>query len=305
MTFEVTILGSSGALPAHFRHPTAQIVNHNECFFLFDCGEGTQMQLDKFSIRRGKINHVFISHLHGDHYYGLMGLLTSYVLLARKQPLYVYGPQGLKDKIAAHIDINDADIGFEIHINEIAVPDTANCALLIENEHVEIYYFPLVHRITCFGYLLKEKIRPRNVIKSKISSHQLTIAEIIQLKEGKDVARANEVLKNEDFTKAPPKPRSYAFCTDTLPVIDSYDFLKEVDLLYHEATFLHNDIERAAKTHHTTTTQAAQLAKNLKVSKLLIGHFSAKYQNLDMLSEEAKITFANTQLAIEGNTYQV
>jgi len=305
MTFELTILGSSGALPAHFRHPTAQIVNHNELFFLLDCGEGTQMQLDKFGIKRGKINHIFISHLHGDHYYGLMGLLTSYVLLARQQPLYVYGPQGLKDKIAAHIDVTDADIGFEIHINELVVPEINTCSLLIENEYLEIYYFPLAHRITCFGYLLKEKLRQRNIIKSKINEHQLTVTEILQLKAGEDVKRANELLVNEDFTKAPPKPRSYAFCTDTLPVIDNYNFLKEVDLLYHEATFLHNDTERAAQTHHTTTTQAAQVAQNLIAAKLLIGHFSAKYQNLDLLLDEAKQTFKNTNLAIEGETYKV
>jgi len=305
MTFEVTILGSSGALPAHFRHPTAQIVNHNESYFLLDCGEGSQMQLDKFGLKRSRINNIFISHLHGDHYYGLMGLITSYILLSRTQPLYIYGPQGLKDRIAAHIDINDADIGFAIYINELEEPEYGSSNLLTESEILEIYYFPLKHRITCFGYLFKEKLRQRNVIKSKIEEHNLTVSEIIHLKEGKDILRKNEVLKNEDFTKAPAKPRSYAFCTDTLPVIDDYTFLKNVDLLYHEATFLQNDLERATKTYHTTATQAATLANKLNLKQLLIGHFSAKYQNLNMLLDEAKQTFGKTYLATEGETFGV
>lgn len=305
MTFEVTILGSSGALPAHSRHPTAQIVNHNDVYFLLDCGEGTQMQLDKYGIRRSKINHIFISHLHGDHYYGLMGLVTSYILLARKQPLHIYAPQGLKDKIAAHIDVLDEDIGFEININELPEPETGVCTLLIENDSLEIYYFKLEHRITCFGYLFNEKLRPPNVIKSKITEYSLSVAEIIQLKEGKDVVRANEILKNEDFTKPPPAPKQYAFCTDTLPVINDYSFLKEVDLLYHEATFLHNDAERATQTYHTTAKQAADLAQKLALKQLLIGHFSAKYQNINMLLQEARQTFEKTNLAIEGEVFKV
>lgn len=305
MTFEVTILGSSGALPARSRHPTAQIVNHNESYFLLDCGEGTQMQLDRFNLRRSRINHIFISHLHGDHYYGLMGLITSYILLSRTQPLHIFGPEGLKEKIAAHIDVTDADIGFTIHINELNEPENCTCTLLTENENLEIYYFPLVHRITCFGYLFKEKLRQRNVIKSQIEKYKLTVAEIIRLKEGKDIIRESEVLKNEDFTKAPPTPRSYAFCTDTLPIIDDCTFLKDIDLLYHEATFLQDDVERAAQTYHTTAAQAANLAKKLNIQQLLIGHFSAKYHNLNMFLEEAKQTFSNTHLAIEGETFRV
>lgn len=305
MTFEVNILGSSGALPAHFRHPTAQVINHNDNYFLLDCGEGTQMQLDKFGLKRSKIDHIFISHLHGDHYFGLMGLITSYILLARKQPLYIYAPQGLKAIIAAHIDITDPDIGFEINITELIEPETGICSLVIENEVLEVYYFPLDHRITCFGYLFNEKLRSPNIIKSKIGEYTLTVAEIIQLKQGKDIVRGGEVLKNKNFTNPPPSPLQYAFCTDTLPVTKNYGFLQEVDLLYHEATFLHNDEERAAKTHHTTAKQAAEVAKQLNAKQLLIGHFSAKYQNLNMLLEEAKETFENTQLAIEGLVFKV
>jgi len=305
MTFEVTILGCSGALPAHLRHPTAQIVNHNEAYFLIDCGEGTQMQLDKFDLKRSRINHIFVSHLHGDHYYGLMGLVTSYILLARVQPLRIYGPKGLKDKIAAHIDISDPGVGFEIHITELEVPTGNTLNLITTNKYLEVYYFPLQHGITCFGYLFKEKLRQPNIIKSKIEEHKLTVSEIIQLKEGNDIERENEVLKNENFTTPPPKPRLYAFCTDTLPIINTFDFLNEVDLLYHEATFLHEDVERAAQTHHSTAKQAAEVASDLNLQKLLIGHFSAKYKNLNMLLEEAQHTFKNTQLAIEGQTYKV
>jgi len=264
MTFEITVLGSNGALPAHDRHPTAQILNHNESFYLIDCGEGTQMRLDDLNIRRSKINHIFISHLHGDHYYGLMGLLTSYILLGRQQKLTIFSPPGLQQIIDVHMDIKDPKNGFEIDLIELEEREEPQSCFA--NQVLEVFYFPLQHRITCYGYFFKEVKQKRNVIKSK---------------------------------------SSYAYCTDTLPVVQQYDLLKNSNLLYHEATFMHDDVERAAETHHTTTIQAAEVAQALSAKQLLIGHYSAKYKNLEPLLEEAKSVFTNTDLAIEGEKFRV
>jgi len=236
---------------------------------LLDCGEGTQMRLDAYNLRRSKINHIFISHLHGDHYYGLMGLLTSYILLGRQQKLTVYTPPGLQSIIDVHINIKDTDIGFEIEIIELPIPDLPSQCY--QNDMLEVYYYPLKHRITCYGYFFKEVKQQRNVRKDKIEEHNLTVEEIIAL----------------------------------IAVAHQYDLLKDCNLLYHEATFMHNDEERALQTFHTTTKQAAEVAKQLNAQKLLIGHFSAKYKSLEPLLQETKTIFENSALAIEGKTFKI
>jgi len=277
MTFELSILGSNGALPAHGRHPTAQILNHNEAYFLIDCGEGTQMRLDHLNLRRSKINHIFISHLHGDHYYGLMGLITSYILLGRQQKLTVYAPSGIKHIIDIHIDLDDPKNGFEIDIIELAIPETP--MLCYQSAVLEVYYFPLQHRIPCFGYFFKEVKQPRNIIKAKIEEYNLVVEEMIALKDGEDIVRNNELVENHLLTKDPKPQRSYAYCTDTTPFAHQYELLNNCNLLYHEATFMHNDEERALQTFHTTTKQAAEVAQKLQAKQLLIGHFSYPNQN--------------------------
>ncbi len=303
MTFELSILGSNGALPAHGRHPTAQILNHNECYFLLDCGEGTQMRLDANNLKRGRINQIFISHLHGDHYYGLMGLITSYILLGRQQKLTVFAPPGLQSIIDVHIDIHDPNNGFEIEIIELPEPNSP--ALCYESSAIEVYYFPLQHRITCYGYFFKEVKQKRNVIKSKIEEYNLSVEEIIALKDGHNINRNGTDIQNKLLTKDPKAQRSYAYCTDTLPIAHHFNLLKNCDLLYHESTFLHDDEERALQTFHTTTKQAAAVAKQLNAHQLIIGHFSAKYKNLDPLLQEAKAIFENSALALEGEKFKI
>ena len=303
MTFELSILGSNGALPAHGRHPTAQILNHNECYFLLDCGEGTQMRLDACNLKRSRINEIFISHLHGDHYYGLMGLITSYILLGRQQKLTIYAPSGLRSIIDVHIDINDPTNGFEIEIIELPIPDSP--ALCYQSSVIEVFYFPLKHRITCYGYFFKEVKQKRNLIKSKIEEYGLSVEEIIALKDGHNISRNGSEIENHQLTKDPKPQRNYAYCTDTLPIAHQYDLLKNCDLLYHEATFLHDDEERALQTFHTTTKQAAEVAKHLNAQQLIIGHFSAKYKNLDPLLQEAETVFENSALALEGEKFKI
>lgn len=303
MTFELSILGSNGALPAHGRHPTAQVLNHNESYFLLDCGEGTQMRLDALNLKRSKINHIFISHLHGDHYYGLMGLLTSYILLGRQQKLTIYAPPGIQSIIDIHIDIEDSSNGFEIEIVELPILEAPS--LCFQNEVIQVFYFPLQHRITCYGYFFKEVKQKRNVIKDKIEAYNLSVEEIIALKEGQHLNRDGAVIENHLLTKDPKLQRSYAYCTDTCAFAHQYDLLKNCDLLYHEATFMHNDAERASQTFHTTTKQAAEVAKKLNAKQLIIGHFSAKYKNLEPLLEEAKTVFENSILALEGAKFKI
>jgi len=302
MTFELSILGSNGALPAFGRHPTAQVLNHNESYFLIDCGEGTQMRMDEFNVRRSRIHRIFISHLHGDHYYGLMGLITSYILLGRKHKLTIYAPVGIKDIIAVHLDIHNPDNGFEIEIIELEV--NIEPTLCYSSGLLEVFYFPLDHRLTCFGYFFKEVKQLRNVIKSKINEFDLTVEEIKALKAGENILRNNETINNKLLTKDPKPQRSYAFCTDTTPIAKQYGLLKNCNLLYHEATFMDNDEERAAQTYHSTTKQAAEVAKSLNAVQLLIGHYSAN-KNLEPLLTETKAHFSNSLLAIEGQTFKI
>jgi len=302
MTFSVTILGNNAALPAHGRHPTAQILNHNEKLFLIDCGEGTQMQFAKYHIKRSKIEHIFISHLHGDHIFGLMGLITSYFLLGRKKALHIYSPPGLQQIVEVHNQSSESEMSYPLIFHEIAFEEPSK---ILVTKYLNIYAFPLSHRINCYGFLFQEKEKERNINKESIAKYQFTVDEILQLKKGKDVVRANETFKNEEHTLAASPIRSYVYCTDTLPVIDKYPLLKNSDMLYHETTFTKEEIERAEITYHTTTHQAATIAKQLSVKKLLMGHYSAKYKSLEKFELEAREIFAKSYASIEGETYSV
>ena len=302
MTFTVTILGSNSALPAHGRHPTAQVVNHNEKFFLVDCGEGTQMQLSNYKIRRSKIDHIFISHLHGDHYYGLIGLLTSYHLLRRAEPLYLYAPKGLKEIIDLNFTYSNTKLVYDLITREI------NCAaeeLIFENNQLTVHTIPMKHRIPCCGFLFREKPHERKMIAEKLTEYNIPVSEIPDLKKGKDLQLDGRTIPNAELTTEPPAARTYSFCSDTLYNEDFVSQIKDSDLLYHESTFMEDSHERAELTFHSTTLQAASIARKAAVRKLLIGHFSAKYENLQLVLDETKSAFKNTELAIEGQTYSV
>ncbi|MCS6935302.1 MAG: ribonuclease Z [Chitinophagales bacterium] len=303
MQFEVTILGSNGAVAAYERYPSSQALHYNGQTFLIDCGEGTQFRMNKFGIRPGRLDHIFISHLHGDHYFGLAGLLTTFNLNWRQQPLHVYAPRGLEEIIKLQFTYADTKLKFDLHFHPI---DTAAHAVIYEDEHLTVETIPLVHRIPTAGFLFREKKLLRKIIAEKMAEYQIPYAQIPLIRQGSDfVTSDGNVIPNSELTTDPTPARSYAYCSDTLYTESILDIIQHVDLLYHETTFSQLHEARATETFHTTTTQAATLALKAGVKKLLIGHFSARYEDLNALLAECRSIFPNTYLAEEGATFIV
>ncbi len=303
MSFRLTILGTSSALPTSDRYPTAHVLNVHERLFLIDCGEGTQMQMRRYHIHFGKINHIFISHLHGDHFFGLYPLLSTYNLMGRKTPLHVYAPASIEEMLNRHLEDFDIRLSYELIIHPLA---GRTVKLILSDKRVEVFSFPLKHRVKTYGFLFREKMADRNMIRSKIAEYKLTIAEISMLKKGKDILRENgEVISCEAVTSAPPVPVSYAFCSDTgyFPKLSS--FVAGVTLLYHEATFGDEHDALARKVGHSTARQAATVARDAGVGRLLLGHFSARYKSPETLEEEARQVFPATDAAREGQSYDI
>ncbi len=297
-TFELIILGSSAATPTSNRNPTSQLLNIAERFFLIDCGEGTQIQLRKYKTRFQNINHIFISHLHGDHFLGLPGLLASMHLLGRKNDLCIYGPPELEEVLAVIHRFSETHLNYKI--NFVATQNKQK-QLLWEDNKVEAYSFPLQHRINTTGFLFKEKPLPYNIDKYKLEKLGVSFAEIHKLKQGLDaIDNHGNIISKELLTIAPPNPRSFAFCSDTRFFEELANDIKDVDLLYHESTFLNDRLDRAAQTFHTTAQQAAQMATLCSAKRLIIGHFSARYNELQPFLDEALPYFSATKLAIEG-----
>jgi len=302
--FGVTILGNNSALPAYDRHPTAQVITLNDRLFLFDCGEGTQMQMNKYKIRRNRIQHIFISHLHGDHYFGLAGLLTSMSMSDRKAPLHIYAPKDLELIIKLQVMASDSGLPYELFFHPIEEE-----GILVEEPQFSVSCFKVYHRIDAWGFIIKEKRKPRKIDAEKVKLHpEIPLTFYEHLQNGKDyIATDGTVIKNEMVTYANTPPKSYAFSADTIFTPSIADQIKGVTMLYHEATYLKDLEERAASRHHCTTVQAATIAKLACAQKLLIGHFSSQYDNdkLYLFEEEAKEVFPNVQLALEGVTYEV
>jgi len=298
--FETTILGSNSALPAHGRHPTSQVLNHNEKLFLLDCGEGTQMQLSAYKIKRSKIDHIFITHLHGDHYYGLIGLLTSYHLLRREEALHLFAPKGLKEILDLNFHFSDTRLFYELIVHEW---NPEGGEMIFENDELSVTSIAMKHRIPCVGFLFHEKKQRRKIIPEKLSEYNIPHFAIRDLKDGKDISVGEKNFRNDELTVDPPAPRTYAFCSDTLYNEDIIPAIEQADLLYHESTFMNESLERAVITFHSTTLQAATIAKKANVKKLLIGHYSAKYIDLAPMLLEAQSVFENTGLAKEGEKY--
>ncbi|MCW3084364.1 MAG: Ribonuclease [Bacteroidetes bacterium] len=301
--FELTILGCSSATPTSNRNPTAQLLNIAERFFLIDCGEGTQMQLRKFKFKFQRINHIFISHLHGDHYLGLLGLLSSMHLLGRKDDLHLYCPGELQEILEVQNKHSQTFFNYQI----IYHPHTyENGKLIMQDNKVEVRTIVLNHRIPCCGFVFTEKQVPGNILPEMISKYNLTVEEIMHLKRGSDLTTSDgTVVPNAEIISNLKTPRTYAYCSDTLYDEGLIPYIKGADLLYHESTFLHGMLDRAKQTHHTTALQAGTIAKMAEVKKLMIGHYSARYKDLEPLLEEAKSVFENTVLAIEGETTEV
>jgi len=303
MSFSLTVLGSSSAIPTTKRFPTAQVLNVHERFFLIDCGEGAQHQMRRFSINMSRINHVFISHLHGDHLFGLFGLLSSYNLMGRKSDLHIHAHRDFGVTLDHFKNQFLKDLSYNLFFH----PFTADksCRIL-DDRHITVETLPLRHSVPVAGFIFREKQKLLNIRKEAIQQYNLEIKDIKRIKEGHDHFLANgAVLPNRDLTLPPLKPRSYAFCTDTTCFPRLIESLKNIDLLYFEATFADKDRKLAKTTGHSTSVQAAMLAKKANVGKLLIGHFSNRYKNVAELVNEASAIFPSTIAVEDGDVFTI
>lgn len=302
MNFTVTILGSGSATPTLTRHATAQLLCCENDYYLIDCGEYTQVQLLRYKFRPGRLKYIFISHLHGDHYFGLIGLLTSLSLGQRREDLWLYGPAGLGEIITLQLRYSDTRLSYPLHFCPV---DTERAYLLLDNEHLTVETLPLRHRVPCAGFLFREKPPKRRLIKEQLPP-DLPHDALRRLKDGGDVTLPDgRILTSDAYTHPGAPPRSYAFCSDTVYHEELAGHVRGVSLLYHEATFGHELHLRAAQTHHSTARQAAQLARLAGAQRLLIGHFSSRYKDLTPLLDEARAVFAATDLALEGEEFRV
>ena len=303
MKFEVTILGSSSATPIFNRNPTSQILNVNEKLLMIDCGEGTQQQMLKYGIKYHKIDHIFISHLHGDHYFGLIGLISSMHLNGRTKPLYLFAPPQIKEILELQFKLSATVVKFEIVYFET---QNKTPEVILETNDVVVETIVLNHRIPTTGFKFTEKQRLRKINKEIAQELNILPQEYALIKKGFDFTDSKgKVHKAEDLTTDADVPKSYAYCSDTLADGSYLSSLGNVDTLYHESTFMHEMHDRAQETFHTTSLQAATIAKEKGAKKLLIGHFSSRYKTLEALLDEAKFGFENTQLALEGKTFEI
>ncbi len=303
MKFEVTILGSSSATPIYNRNPSSQALNINERLYLIDCGEGTQQQMLRYDVKASRIDHIFISHLHGDHYLGLVGLLSSLHLNGRIKPLNIYCPHLLKEIIDLQLASSETEIQYPIHYK---FTNPAQAEVILENQDISIETIPLEHGIACTGFLFREKKRLRKLIKEKMEEFNIPVAYFTALKKGDDyTAPDGNIYKNETLTHDSAEPKSYVYCSDTSYNEGYFEQISNATLLYHEATFLNNMLDRANETRHTTALQAGEIALKTHAKRLLIGHFSARYKTLIELLEEARSVFPATELAVEGKTFVI
>jgi ribonuclease Z len=300
---KLTVLGSSSALPTSGRYPSAHVLNAHERLFLIDCGEGTQMQLRKTRIRFAKINHIFISHLHGDHVFGLYGLLSTFSLMGRTNPIHLYAPENYDKILKSHLSDFDINLSFQIDFIPLS---GKNAVKILDDKYLTVTSFPLQHRVPSYGFLFREKISERNIIRECIVKYKIPLVRIPAIKKGEDfITTDGAVIKNEDMTLPPSEPLSYAYCSDTKYFKRLASFVKGVSLLYHEATFDKSKEDLAEITGHSTTLDAAKTANDAKAGALIIGHFSARYKDITHLVDEARSVFPKTYPAIDGRSYEV
>ncbi|MBD8490801.1 ribonuclease Z [Echinicola sp. CAU 1574] len=304
MEFTVTILGSNSAVPAHERNQTSQIITMGNELMMVDCGEATQIQLQRYKVRSSKIKYIFISHLHGDHYLGLMGVISTFHLNKRKESLTIFGPRGLDEIITTQLKYGNTKLNYTL---KFIPTDSDQQQQLVDAKRFKVFSFPLKHRLPCTGFLFVEKPGQKNLVKEKLLENKLSIQAINTLKNGKDFLdeEGNVKYAVSEFTHPSPPPRKYAFCSDTKYDQELIPYIQGVDLLYHESTFMESEHERAADTYHCTAKQAASIALEAEVKKLLLGHYSTRYIELEPLLMEAESVFTNSHLSIEGLTYTV
>ena len=295
--FELHILGCGSALPTTRHFPTSQILNVRDKLFMIDCGEGAQLQFRKSRLKFSRLNHIFISHLHGDHCFGLLGLISTLNLLGRTAELHIHSPQGLEELLKPMLDFFNHQMTYPVVFHAF---ETKEPTLVYEDRSLTVTTIPLRHRMPTCGFLFAEKPRPNHIIREMIDFYQIPVYELNRIKNGADyVTPDGETIPNSRLTRPSDPPRSYAYCSDTLPLASVVEQVRGVDLLFHEATFVEEDAARAKETYHTTASQAAFIAREAGVKRLLVGHFSARYDNEELLLEQARAVFPETLLAKE------
>ncbi|RLD91633.1 MAG: ribonuclease Z [Bacteroidetes bacterium] len=301
--FTVTVLGNGSAVPTSFQNPSAQLVTYGSKRFLVDCGEGTQMRMIDFKTGHRHLNHIFISHLHGDHFFGLIGLLNTLHLYGRKQPLNIYAPEDLKQVIEIQLEVSKSNLSYSLLFHNLGQNFSEP---LYTDKNLEVFHFSLKHRIPTFGFIFKEKLGDRKLKRSFIDEFNPSIEQMHVVKSGADYeAEDGRRISNMEVTNDPYPPRSYAYCSDTAYFEKVIPFIQGVDLLYHEATFDNEQEQKAMDKFHSTAAQAALIAKKAHAGKLMLGHFSARFKEKDHLLAEAKEVFPATILSEEGKTYEV
>lgn len=299
---KLTILGCYAATPRTITNPTSQVLEIRNRMFLIDCGEGTQVQLRKNKLKFSKINHIFISHLHGDHFYGLVGLISTFMLLNRQTDLHVYGPKGVKEIILLQLRYANSFTGYSLYFHEL----TSNASEIIyEDEKVLVKTIPLKHRIYTNGFLFQEKIGDRKLNVDAVDEYNIDTCYYQKIKNGSDIKLDDgTIIPNAELTFDPIQPKSYAFCSDTMYDESIIPIIENCDLLYHETTFLESEADKAEKTMHSTAKQAAAIAAKANVKQLILGHYSTRYDSIDLFRQEAEIIFSDVLLADDGKTFE-
>ena len=298
----LTILGCYAATPRTITNPTSQLLEIRNRLFLIDCGEGTQVQLRKSKIKFSRINHIFISHLHGDHMYGLVGLISTFMLLNRQTDLHVYGPRGIKEIILLQLRFSNSFTGYNLYFHELTSTESE---VVFEDEKVIVKTIPLKHRIYTNGYLFQEKIGDRKLNVDAVQNHNIDKCYYQKIKNGKDITMDDgTVIPNDELTFDPIPTKSYAFCSDTMYDESIVPLIKNVDVLYHETTFLESESDKALKTMHSTAKEAATIALKANVKQLMLGHYSTRYENIELFKQEAENIFPNVLLADDGKTFE-
>ena len=302
MKFELTILGCGGAIPTLERKPTSQYLNIQDRHFLIDCGEGTQIQLRKFKCKFSKIDHIFISHLHGDHFLGIFGYLSSLNLLGRNNDIHIYAPENLNNLLEVYNSVSGKNFNFNIVFHPL---NFSKLKRIYNDKIMEVFSFPVKHSVPTCGFLFKEKSTDRRMIKEKIKELDLNIESIKKFKNSENCEVNGVLIDYNDVTTQGNQPRTYAYCADSQYDENIISYLENVDLIYHESTFLESKMDKAIKTKHSTAKQAATIALKANAKQLIIGHFSARYDNSDQFLEEAKVVFNQTITAYDGYTHQI
>lgn len=299
---KLTILGCYAATPRTFSNPTSQVLEIRNRMFLIDCAEGTQVQLRKNKIKFSKINHIFISHLHGDHCYGLIGLVSSFMLLGRTNDLHIYGPKGIKEMITLQLRLSGSWTTYGLFFHEL---ESEQSEVVFEDEKVIVRTIPLKHRIYTNGFLFREKSGEKKINAEAMKHYQIEVCYFQNVKNGKDITLDDgTVIPNDALTFEPVPPKSYAYCSDTVYDESVVRYIKEVDVLYHESTFLESEAALAGKTMHATAKEAAAIAAQANVKQLILGHYSTRYDSIELFKEEAQTVFGEVLLADDGVSFE-